>query len=262
MPNQYIENSERWKALSHIDYFTQFVKAWIPFNAWYKNSYQNLEHDGEIIEAIKTESNKFRNKIVSLLDGEENENRIFKNHIADLHYQLERNHVFNKKERICFAEIVIEQNKDTIKEFSRRGITFKAERNPSNWKNIKLCILNKSKTLIFNYEQQNGYNIDEMKKSSEFQGLFIEYQKNIEFCYKAINPYKPISLLVSTPTTDSIKIGTYDFMNDKGKIAKGIIIILYLLRNALFHGEIIPDRQTQKVYEPAYHVLNQLIETL
>jgi len=34
MPNQYIENSERWLSLAEPDFFILFVKAWIPFNAF------------------------------------------------------------------------------------------------------------------------------------------------------------------------------------------------------------------------------------
>lgn len=33
MPNYYVENAEKWKALSNIDYFTHFVEAWITSNA-------------------------------------------------------------------------------------------------------------------------------------------------------------------------------------------------------------------------------------
>ena len=34
------------------------------------------------------------------------------------------------------------------------------------------------------------------------------------------------------------------------------------LRNVLFHGEIVPDNETNKVYEPAYHILYTLIQAL
>ena len=63
----YTENSEKWKNLASIDYFTHFIKAWIPFNAWYKNFYPDLTTDRKAIDEIKSTSNKFRNKLVSLL---------------------------------------------------------------------------------------------------------------------------------------------------------------------------------------------------
>ena len=42
MPSTYTENADKWKSLADIDYFTHFVKAWIPFNAWYKTYYPTL----------------------------------------------------------------------------------------------------------------------------------------------------------------------------------------------------------------------------
>ncbi|MGD1922252.1 MAG: hypothetical protein ACFCAD_27165 [Pleurocapsa sp.] len=49
MASLYTENSEKWKALASIDYFIHFVKAWIPFNAWYKNYYPDLKTDPKAI---------------------------------------------------------------------------------------------------------------------------------------------------------------------------------------------------------------------
>lgn len=53
MSSLYTENSEKWKSLASIDYFTQFVKAWIPFNAWYKNYYPTIKTDREAINEIQ-----------------------------------------------------------------------------------------------------------------------------------------------------------------------------------------------------------------
>ena len=38
--------------------------------------------------------------------------------------------------------------------------------------------------------------------------------------------------------------------------------MLYSLRNALFHGQIIPNKDTNLVYEPAYKILKMLIDGL
>lgn len=57
-------------------------------------------------------------------------------------------------------------------------------------------------------------------------------------------------------------MGSYEFTDDTGMLCKGIIEILYQLRNSLFHGAIIPDKDTNKVYEPAYHMLKILIQAL
>lgn len=262
MPNPYIENSERWKALSHIDYFTQFVKAWIPFNAWYKNYYPQLTYDSEIIEEIKNSSNNFKNKVIALLNGTDNDSIMFKNHVSNLHYNLERKYIYNKGDRVSFSKMVIELNQKAREEFSRYGVTYKAERNPSNWKNVKTYILDRNNNQWFFYEQTNGYNFDELKNSPAFQRLNPSQKQNLGICYESVNPYKAIFLLSLSDSTDSVRIGQYNFIHDREKITKGIITAVYHLRNALFHGEIVPDKETQKVYEPAYYILNQLIEAL
>ena len=56
--NNYTENAEKWKVLADIDYITQFVKAWIAFNAWYKNyfpefqKFQEFKQNMRIIQKI------------------------------------------------------------------------------------------------------------------------------------------------------------------------------------------------------------------
>jgi hypothetical protein len=57
-------------------------------------------------------------------------------------------------------------------------------------------------------------------------------------------------------------MGNFHFIQDTDKLCKGIIEIIYNLRNVLFHGEIIPDSDTNKVYEPAYQILHTLIQSL
>lgn len=68
MSSPYTEHAEKWKALADIDYFTQFIKAWIPFNAWYMTYYPNLTTDRQAINEIKSTSNKFRDRLIAL-DG-------------------------------------------------------------------------------------------------------------------------------------------------------------------------------------------------
>ena len=43
---------------------------------------------------------------------------------------------------------------------------------------------------------------------------------------------------------------------------QGLIEVLYNLRNALFHGEINPNGDANKVYGAAYHILRSVIECL
>jgi hypothetical protein len=130
---------------------------------------------------------------------------------------------------------------------------------------------------------QNDWDIDELKQTNQFKLLNIvkdkerlEVQNEILNCYHQVNPLKPINLILPPqrkskknpqfkPPANSIIINSDKnlyFINEPEKIAKSIIEILYNLRNALFHGEINPSPDVQKIYKEAYNVLYPLIKVL
>jgi len=261
MPNVYTENAEKWRLLADIDYITQFVKAWIAFNAWYKNNYPNLRTDREIIDAIKSAPNKFKDRMESLLNGSDNDSKIFKNEISNLHYQLGRCIIRNRGEAISFENIIIEINPKNQERFTRNTITYEVTRDAGNQNFITSRVVRHNGDEILRIEQNNGYNLEELKNDPQYQRLSQSQKNNLESCYKEINPRKPVSLIART-NEQCIEIGNYHFINNIDQLCKGIIEILYLLRNSLFHGEIVPDKATNKVYEPAYHILHKLVEEL
>jgi hypothetical protein len=263
MPNYYVENAEKWKVLANIDYFTHFVKAWIPFNAWYRNSYTALDSDAEIMQAIKTTHNRFKDKLVALIEGplEDNESRIFKMHLSDLHYHLERCPIHNTGERVSFLNLVVERNAKTIETMTYRNFVYKVEIDPANMKKISTTILDKKAATRLLIVQTNGYDVAEVEGNLDYQKLPPELKAKTRACYQAVNPRRPACLL-TTNASDCIDVGSYHFINNADLIAKAVITVVYSLRNALFHGQIIPDRDTQRVYEPAYHILSMLVMSL
>jgi hypothetical protein len=269
MPNVYIENAEKWKALAEVDYFTQFVRAWIAFNAWYKNSF-DCRTDSEAINYIKTYSNRFRDNIQALLNSDEAEDRAFKLWIADLYRQLEKCSVYSDKEQkqqITFNQIVTERNPQKKTPFTRRSFVYTVERGPGEEKEkiIKITIRKRGDVgqPRFSYTQTSGYNLDDLCSHPDFGQLSEAQCKNLVACYEEINPKKPVCLLVQDmDASDYLKIDEIRFVNDVDLLCKGLIEILYNLRNALFHGTIVPDTQTRRVYEPAYHILHTLIQAL
>ena len=262
MSSLYTENSEKWKSLASVDYFTQFVKAWIPFNAWYKNYYPLLKTDREAVDWIKANHNTFRNKLVSLLNNQGNEGVALKSRIAELHIQLERKHIFNKGDRITFEKIVIQINPNKQNNFERNRLTFKVEREiPGRQKEVDIYIVCQKGSDKFAYTQINGFDLDELISHKNFIKLPQTQQNNLKACYEEINPSKPVNLLTDR-IDDCISMGNIHFINDLDKLCKGIIEILYKLRNVLFHGEIVPDSDTNRVYEPGYQILYTLIQAL
>lgn len=261
MPNIYIENAEKWRVLADLDYITQFIKAWIAVNAWYKNNFPSLNTDREAIDEIKNGSNRFKDKLESLLNGNDNDSKLMKSYISNLHYQLERHQIRNKDQLISFEDIIIETNPQNHITITRNTLTYEVARNPNNHKLIESKITIQNGDIKLQTQQNNGYNLNELQNDTQYQALSINQKRNIEYCYEEINPNKPICL-ISHGETEEFQISNYKFINDIDKICKGTIEILYLLRNSLFHGQIIPDKETNRVYEPAYHILHTLVEEL
>lgn len=243
----YVENAEKWKAICRIDYFTYFITAWIAFNAWYKNFYPGIDTDAEIIKKIKTETNRVRNKIIALVEGPDtdNESRKFKGHLSDLHNQLERVRIENDATRITFLELVVDRNTKTTETKTYRGFTYKVEIDPANRKKITCTIIDATTTQRFFKVQNDGYNFAEIETEGTYSTLSTEKKSILRECYKEVNPKKPLCLLVE-PGKPNIKIGSYQFVNDSDLIARAVITVIYNLRNALFHGEIVPEKETQK----------------
>ena len=98
----------------------------------------------------------------------------------------------------------------------------------------------------FFYTQTKDFDLSDLIYHDDYLRLSPTQQKNLCICYEEINPSKPINLLTHD-YSNSIKMGNIHFINENETLCKGIIEILYKLRNVLFHGEIIPDRDTNKV---------------
>lgn len=105
---------------------------------------------------------------------------------------------------------------------------------------------------VFCFEQ-DGYDIDVLRQQSGFIGLTQRQKEQCEECYRELTPYHITSVLASGEATK--QMGAYNFINDAGKISEAIIIILYMLRCCLAHGDISPDESANEVYKYAYEVL-------
>jgi hypothetical protein len=268
MPNAYIENAEKWKALADVDYFSQFVKAWIAFNAWYKNSFDHRT-GRQAIDHIKANSNSFRDRMQALLNSDATEARLFQSRIADLSQQLENWYVYTDKERthrVTFSQIVVECNPQKRNSFTRNTFVYTVERGPGGVteKTIEITVRKEGGGPVkFSHTQTNGYDLSDLLDRPDFSKLTEAQRSNLRACYEDINPKKSVCLLVDDmDARDYLDMGGIRFVDDIGLLYSGLIEILYNLRNALFHGTLVPNSQTQQVYEPAYHILHTLIQAL
>ncbi len=257
----YTENEEKWMQLIEIDYFTHFAKAWIAFNAWYKNHFPSINSDREAINKIKSENNRIKGRFNSLLTGNNEESEIFRSYLGQLHYFLLNNEINNNEQRIWFENFIIELDRNCLEQRKEeRGINYFVRISLSRYEilHVLATVKNSKKENLCNYSH-NGYDLEHFKKSNDYQKLSNAQQRNIETLFKEANPKKPISFL-TTNERNSIKIGNYKFIDNQELLFKGLIEILYSLRNVLFHGQIIPDKNTNQVYEQAYKILKMLLK--
>ena len=122
MPTNNTANVKRWLEQSDVDYFTQFVKAWIPFNAWYSHAYDMMEKEREILDEIKTDGNRIRSRFIAKLEGRDPESEVLRNNLAALHRCLSDDPLVDrKKRRISFENVCIGTNPNSKETLTSYG---------------------------------------------------------------------------------------------------------------------------------------------
>jgi len=265
MPNQFVGHVDRWLLLSEseVDYPLLFVRAWIPFNAWYCTNYQNTR-DRYCIDSIKTDSNQFRAKLVALLNGDFDEAMIFKEHLENLHNLLERHPIpdSDPNNRVTFKNIYFRKNNiySTQPPILRNRYQYKAEYANSGTNAIILNTRQSPSATIYAYNHTN-YDSSHFKNDLTTKGVNEVHQKIIIECFDKINP-KLKENIISNDKKSLIKGKKIYFINNADIVSQAIIEILYELRCKLFHGEIQPSKDNFSVYEPCYQILRILLKSL
>ena len=245
----YIGNAQLWKTLIEVDWLGQYGKAWIAFNAWYRNSFDQQKRDRQIIEEIKNDDGDIRSKIENLLSGTGSDRKSFQSDVADLHRLLSAKPIKSGGERISFEEIEDYQHAKPIDE-KKNNVSYKIEIDVPNKKRV-VTITTSNGVEILCKTIKKGCSLD----VQQLTDLSDAQKRTLDGFLKASTPIHNLLVFDSKP----LEIGNFNFTNDPTLIARAIIEILYQLRNALFHGEITPDSDTQRVYEPAYLILKSII---
>ena len=110
---------QKWIEHSYADYYTMFINSWIPFNAWYQETYydeQTCKTDKLMVEQVKNNDNKYKNKLKNLLEGRGIGEEIaeFRFHLSQLYSQLESHTIPNGTNRLSFHTIwAVDSNLDS-----------------------------------------------------------------------------------------------------------------------------------------------------
>jgi hypothetical protein len=256
-------NVKQWLEQSDIDYFTHFVKAWIPFNAWYRHSYATLEQERQILDEIKIDGNKIRSRFIAKLESTDPDSQEIRNHIAALHRRLGDDPLKDKKgNNISFESVSVGPNPKSKEELEFYGWKYTVERQKTPAKQVYCEVVDKSSAVFKAIIQPGAWDINAFQLHADYLALELKKQSPLLTCYKKANPYLFRSLLASATEKNFLEMDNYKFVRDPATIFAGVVDVLYAMRNLLFHGELVPDPQANRTYEPAYHLLRHLIATI
>ncbi len=244
-----------------IDYFSAFMKAWIAFNSWYESGEIPGKTDRDHIEYIAEHTNRFKTYVMNLINVDNSEGISYRDSIANLHESLlgaaiTTQEYIGVRQTVSFAEIA-SKNANAHSKFDYYFNSYECTRSRGK---ITTCVsVKRSGRKVFEFEQDE-YKKDELQAQSDFMALSITQKEKCLSCYENLRPYICESILDTSE--DAKKIGQYGFVNDADKISKAIVIILYMLRCCLAHGDISPDESANKVYKYAYEVLTTPLKKL
>lgn len=153
------------------------------------------------------------------------------------------------RQSVSFAEVAV-KNANTLKRKDYYQHNYECSRVRGKTKTVVTA--KATGNVVFSFEQE-GYDINVLRQQSGFSGLTDRQKEKCEECYRELTPYRITSVLATGQNTK--QIGAYNFVNDAGKISEAVVIILYMLRCCLAHGDISPDESSNEVYKYAYEVL-------
>ena len=258
-------NIDHWFRQSEPDYYLFFLKAWIPFNAWYVSELPLLnKNDALIIKELQDHPNsKPRSIIEAYLENETRyDAKNFRSHLAELHHFLEAKSLKHNGRKLSFTSIF--QNSIKFdKDIDATGNIYKAEFKTSYYQAL---IVDKGSRSLLDFKQPK-YCLDDLKKHNDFLKIRDKkVQKRMIKCYETINPDKTFSLVSSSKIkSEYITLkseNTINFITDTKTVARSCIKVLYALRCMLFHGEVEPTNVNKPVYEHAYFLLRLILKEL
>lgn len=277
MPTTLI-NVRGWIEKSDIDYTTYFIKAWIPFNAWYDLEYYNqpaLNSDRAKINEIKRNPNTVRNGINTYLENNDQDCVEFRNRLSALHHALQQTQLDGNDGRISFHQIVKEKNAVNQIIETSNNIRYFLKRTDGdghgNVTQMQVTISDRHNNAICNY-QHTAYNLEHLQANQNFQNLSQARRDNARIRFERLHPITVIDSIRDVNERQDAPLNYYEcdlytFKRDAADahcpaniVCRAVIETLYQLRNQLFHGELVPNQAVQPIYQNAYFLLKLILE--
>jgi|SRR5665213_530850 len=261
MPNTFIEHRDRWMSLSEVDYLGQFVKAWLAFNAWYRSAYTE-PRDRIIIEEFKWQPNPVANKLRPLLSAiESEESQQFRSDIGLLHHRLQNYEIHtgkgSEKERISLENIYLRNLPPCRKQSESYGYKFVVERVGTG--HVTVNVTNRTGAIVLSVNQTK-HSIIDLEADTGYAVLSTNQQGFLRALYREASPRQFANLTVGSDP--AIKCGSFDFRCTAGALFAGTVEAVYMMRCTLFHGELMPTREANACYEPAYYLIRRFLHAI
>lgn len=266
------DNLPRWREAAQIDWFSHFVKAWIPFNAWMTDTFGELS-DRQMLDLLKGGPNVVFNGIKPMLtispraardlddDWQNNTDdaKLFRRRFAMLHKTLENCEVTGRRGRVSFDTVDVGANLKTSDQQSLRGKTLKVERNVPIRDHVTVEVTSGVGAQLLRIVQIE-YSRRDLEDHPDFQAQKQECRSRLLAMHGLIQPRLVQSVLAGTNERDNSHIEGIRFVRDERKLFAALVEVIYGLRNALFHGAITPNDQHNEIYEPAYHLVMRMVK--
>lgn len=270
MPNLK-DNLKQWRDSARIDWFSQFIKAWIPFNAWMTDTFGDLS-DRELLDCVKGGSNVVYNRVVPILtwrqaqardtqgnwEDSTQEAEDFRLAVEQLHRLLQSCVVEGRKGRISFETVDIGHNGNRDEQLTKWRRTLRVRRDHPSRGNVTLEMSATKTSGVFVLTQE-VHERRALEDEPTFQALKIRQRTTFLAMHAAVAPRKIVSVLAPHGSQDVLRCGSTDFIQDPAKVFSALVDVVYNLRNALFHGSITPNEQHNEIYEPAYYIVMRFV---
>lgn len=263
--------AKRWIGKSEIDYHTYFLTSWITFNAWFGKRYtHNTERDK--IEKIKVDANDdFHKSINVLLEETVHESELFLQHLSNLYQWLEHCRIEYKTSKFLLIDELVEINNPfpTIND-SKHNIRYHFR---PQGQDIKADITDSKGNILCDYKVLISlYKVADFDAYLNTRKISATQKKFAKQFFIAIAPKIKLEIIVKDKEpnhSDFYDAPDFKFKRDSYKIndeghyvIKVLVEALYQLRNQLVHGELIPTKNTNQIYQHAYLIMQMLLPKL
>jgi hypothetical protein len=265
------DNLRRWRENAEIDWFSQFIKAWIPFNAWMTDAFGD-QSDRDLLDRVKSGQNVVYNRLVPMLtrsqsqvpggqdqwqdDGPEALDLRF--NIAELHRLLQSCVVDGRRGRISFETVDIGANSLKDETRTRRTRAYRVQRDVPDKGNVTLEIAASASVPAFALVLSD-HDRRSLEDDASFKALIAEQRSMLLDMFESVAPRRIVTVVAAASDTGAVQIGDAWFTEDPHKLFSAVLDIVYGLRNALFHGSITPNGVHNQIYEPAFKIVMRMV---